>query len=35
MDSILKFRKQSISFAKISEQAFYNARTLPFRYVQL
>ncbi|MEE9479214.1 MAG: TRAP transporter substrate-binding protein [Kiloniellales bacterium] len=35
MGSILKFRKQSISFAKISEQAFYNARTLPFRYVQL
>ncbi|HEX9698488.1 MAG TPA: ABC transporter substrate-binding protein, partial [Acidobacteriota bacterium] len=35
MASILAFRKQSIAFAKVSEQAFYNARALPFRYVQL
>jgi TRAP-type mannitol/chloroaromatic compound transport system substrate-binding protein len=35
MTSILAFRRQSIAYARISEQAFYNARTLPFRYVQL
>ena len=35
MASILAFRKQSLAFARVSEQAFYNARTLPFRYVQL
>ncbi len=35
MESVLAFRKQSISYARISEQAFYNARVLPFRYVQL
>lgn len=33
--SILAFRKQSIAYAKFSEQAFYNARSLPFTYVQL
>jgi len=35
MASILAFRTQSIAYARVSEQAFYNARTLPFRYVQL
>jgi TRAP-type mannitol/chloroaromatic compound transport system substrate-binding protein len=35
MASILAFRKQSIAYAKFSEQAFYNARSLPFTYVQL
>ena len=33
--SILAFRKQAIAFAKFSEQAFYNARSLPFGYVKL
>jgi TRAP-type mannitol/chloroaromatic compound transport system substrate-binding protein len=33
--SILAFRKQAIAFAKFSEQAFYNARALPFKYVEL
>ncbi len=33
--SILAFRKQAIGFAKYSEQAFYNARSLPFGYVHL
>ena len=32
MDSIISFRKQSIAYAKISEQAFYNARGLPFKW---
>ncbi|HSR72392.1 MAG TPA: TRAP transporter substrate-binding protein [Kiloniellales bacterium] len=35
MQSIIKFRKQSIAFAKVSEQAFYNARSLPFEWVKL
>ncbi|MHA1600119.1 MAG: TRAP transporter substrate-binding protein [Alphaproteobacteria bacterium] len=35
MESISTFRKQSIAFAKISEQAFYNARGLPFTWVNL
>jgi len=35
MASILAFRKTSIAYAKFSEQAFYNARSLPFTYVQL
>ena len=35
MVSILAFRRQSIAYARVSEQAFYNARTLPFGYVQL
>jgi TRAP-type mannitol/chloroaromatic compound transport system substrate-binding protein len=35
MTSILAFRRQSIAYARVSEQAFYNARTLPFGYVQL
>jgi len=34
MDSILAFRTQAIGFAKVSEQAFYNARGLPFKWVQ-
>lgn len=35
MESIAKFRKQSITYAKVSEQAFYNARGLPFKWVDL
>jgi TRAP-type mannitol/chloroaromatic compound transport system substrate-binding protein len=35
LESIVKFRKQSIAFAKVSEQAFYNARGLPFKWVEL
>jgi hypothetical protein len=35
MVSILAFRRQSIAYARVSEQAFYNARSLPFGYVQL
>ena len=35
MESIVKFRKGSIAFAKVSEQAFYNARGLPFAWVKL
>jgi len=35
MESIAKFRSQSIAYAKISEQAFYNARGLPFKWVSL
>ena len=35
MESILKFRGQSIAFAKVSDQAFYNARGLPFKWVEL
>ncbi len=34
MDSIQSFRTQSIGYAKVSEQAFYNARGLPFKWVQ-
>ncbi len=34
MDSIQAFRTQAIAFAKVSEQAFYNARGLPFKWVQ-
>lgn len=34
MNSILDFRAQSISYGKFSEQAFYNARSLPFKYVR-
>ena len=35
LHSIVKFRKGSIAFAKVSEQAFYNARVLPFDWVSL
>jgi TRAP-type mannitol/chloroaromatic compound transport system substrate-binding protein len=35
MTSIIAFRKQSIAYAKISELAFYNARGLPFKWVDL
>ena len=35
MESLAKFRAQSIPYAKVSEQAFYNARGLPFKWVQL
>ncbi|MGD1878293.1 MAG: TRAP transporter substrate-binding protein [Kiloniellaceae bacterium] len=34
MDSIASFRKQAIAYAKVSEQAFYNARGLPFKWVE-
>ena len=33
MDSIVSFRKQAIAYAKVSEQAFYNARGLPFKWI--
>ncbi len=35
LTSIVAFRKQSIAYAKFSEQAFYNARGLPFEWVHL
>ena len=35
MESIITFRKQSISYASFSERAFYNARSLPFQWVSL
>jgi len=35
MESIIAFRKQSIGFAWVSEQALYNARSLPFKWVEL
>jgi TRAP-type mannitol/chloroaromatic compound transport system substrate-binding protein len=35
LSSIAAFRKQSIPYAKVSEQAFYNARSLPFKWVEL
>jgi TRAP-type mannitol/chloroaromatic compound transport system substrate-binding protein len=35
LKSIVKFRTGSIAFAKVSEQAFYNARGLPFDWVSL
>jgi TRAP-type mannitol/chloroaromatic compound transport system substrate-binding protein len=35
MNSIATFRKQAIAYAKVSEQAFYNARGLPFKWVEL
>jgi TRAP-type mannitol/chloroaromatic compound transport system substrate-binding protein len=35
LKSIVKFRKGSIAFARVSEQAFYNARGLPFDWVSL
>jgi hypothetical protein len=28
------FRKQAIAYAKVSDQAFYNARGLPFKWVE-
>lgn len=31
-ESFLKFRKQSIAWAKIADQAFWDARLLPFKY---
>ncbi len=34
MSSILSFRSQAIAYAAFSEQAFYNARSLPFRYAR-
>lgn len=34
MDSIVKFRTQAIAYANFSEQAYYNARALPFKWVQ-
>ena len=35
MESIRDFRQHSIAFAKVSEQAFYNARGLPFKWADL
>ncbi len=35
MESIVKFRTQAISYAKVSEEAFYTARRLPFDWVHL
>ncbi len=34
VDSILRFRRRAIPLAKVSDQAFYNARALPFRYAR-
>jgi TRAP-type mannitol/chloroaromatic compound transport system substrate-binding protein len=34
MSSITTFRKQSIAYAKVSDQAFYNARGLPFKWIE-
>lgn len=34
MESIATFRKQAIAYAKVSEQAFYNARSLPFKWIE-
>lgn len=34
IDSIIKFRSKAIALAAVSEQAFYNARSLPFTYVR-
>nr|MBC8241691.1 ABC transporter substrate-binding protein [Alphaproteobacteria bacterium] len=31
-ESYIAFRKQSLSWAKLSEQGFMNARLLPFKY---
>ena len=33
--SISNFRTQAIPYAKVSEQAYYNARSLPFKWVDL
>ncbi len=35
MDSIVKFRGQAIGYARVSEEAFYTARRLPFKWVEL
>ena len=35
LESIVKFRGQAIGYAKVSEEAFYTARRLPFTWVQL
>ena len=32
LDSFLKFRKQAIAWSKLSDQAYWNARLLPFKY---
>ncbi len=32
LDSFLDFRKQSIAWSKLSDQAYWNARLLPFKY---
>ena len=34
VDSILRYRRRAIGFAKVSDQAFYNARTLPFPFAK-
>ncbi|MFQ5955652.1 MAG: TRAP transporter substrate-binding protein [Kiloniellales bacterium] len=34
VDSILRFRRRAIILAKVSDQAFYNARALPFRFAR-
>ena len=33
--SVVAFRKQALSFARVSDQAYLSSRLLPFRYVQL
>lgn len=35
LQSIVSFRKGSIAYAKVSDLAFYNARGLPFKWVDL
>ncbi len=35
MQSIQKFRSNSIAFAKVAEQSYYNARSLPFIWVRV
>ena len=35
LSSIVAFRSQAISYAKVSEEAFYTARRLPFDWVKL
>ena len=32
LDSFLKFRKSAIAWSKLSDQAYWNARLLPFKY---
>jgi TRAP-type mannitol/chloroaromatic compound transport system substrate-binding protein len=33
-ESFIAFRRQSIAWSKISDQAYWNARLLPFKYEQ-
>jgi TRAP-type mannitol/chloroaromatic compound transport system substrate-binding protein len=34
MDSVVAFRRQAIAYAKVADQAFYNARGLPFKWIE-